>query len=467
MHALHKFREGSLMLSSEHQTQLDAIESEIAKLLEVGSNTQAVERLTLILGSMGELDDYKTLRGALLARRADLKLEDDDEEGAWEDAQKAMNLGWYDAAVHAIGGWAMLHMEQPKIALEQFTKSIELNPERARSYVGRALTHLEDDEYDLAREDLSRAIQIDAEDDTAWGIRAEVGLYLGTAEAALRDIERARKLAPEDADYALLHARLALVRGDFETAKAALNHALKDEDAALEALCLRSHLRLQGGDLKGARADAIRATNAYPDEAFAFVSLASIQLAEDNGALALRAADRAVTLDPTLPDAYLVRAAAHNLVGDKEAQKTDEDRVADEAPELHQFLLGPVADYVDPAAFFPPAPEVPKTKAGAATPAMPGLDPASFGIPGLGGMNPAAMLDQVFDADGNIKPAFKPIMKMALKNAPSLLKTMPPSMLESRGIDPKMLDGVDLDNIDEEQLEAQMKLFYKMMKSQS
>jgi hypothetical protein len=39
-------------------------------------------------------------------------------------------------------------------------------------------------------------------------------------------------------------------------------------------------------------------------------------------------------------------------------------------------------------------------------------------------------------------------------------------MLEQRGIDPKMLDGVDLDNIDEAELEAQMKLFYKMMKSQ-
>lgn len=459
------------MLSTEHQTQFDAIEAEIKKLLEVGSNTQAIERLTLILGSMGELEDYKLLRGALLARRADLKLEEDDEEGAWEDAQKAMNLGWYDAAVHAIGGWAMLHMEQPKIALEQFTKSIQLNPERARSFVGRALTHLEDDEYDLAREDLSRAIQIDAEDDTAWGIRAEVGLYLGTAEAALRDIERARKLAPEDADYALLHARLALVRGDFDTAKSALNHALKDEDAALEALCLRSHLRLQGGDLKGARADAIRATNAYPDEAFAFVSLASIQLAEENGSLALKAAERAVTLDPTLPDAYLVRAAAHHLLEDTEAQKADENRIKDEAPELHQFLLGPVADYVDPAAFFPVAPAAPKMqkapKAAGPAPAMPGLDPSSFGIPGLGGMNPAAMLDQVFDSEGNIKPAFKPIMKMALKNAPSLMKTMPPSMLESRGIDPKMLDGVDLDNIDEEQLEAQMKLFYKMMKSQS
>jgi len=38
-------------------------------------------------------------------------------------------------------------------------------------------------------------------------------------------------------------------------------------------------------------------------------------------------------------------------------------------------------------------------------------------------------------------------------------------MLKKTGIDPNMLDNVDLDNIPEDQLEAQMKLFYKMVKS--
>jgi len=88
----------------------------------------------------------------------------------------------------------------------------------------------------------------------------------------------------------------------------------------------------------------------------------------------------------------------------------------------------------------------------------------SGGIPGLG-INPMSMLDQIFDDDGNIRPTFKPILKMAMKNAPSLLKTVPPGMLDNTGIDPSMLDGVDPDDISEEQLEAQMRLFYKMVKN--
>ena len=55
---------------------------------------------------------------------------------------------------------------------------------------------------------------------------------------------------------------------------------------------------------------------------------------------------------------------------------------------------------------------------------------------------------------------------MALKNAPSILKNMPPSMLKNMGgIDPELLKQVDLDNLSPEDLEAQMKEFAKMMKS--
>lgn len=459
------------MLSQDHQAQLDFIKQEIAQLVRDGSTSSAIERLTMMLGSMGELEDYKPLRGAILALRADLRLDQDDEEGAWDDAQKAMNFGWYDSAVHAIAGWAMLHMEKLDVAREQFTKAIELNAEKARPFVGRALVALEEEDFDGARQDLTRAVQIDPKDDTAWALRAEVGINLGTVESALADIQRARTIAPQDADHALFFARLILTKGDTEAARKALGVAVADEDAALEALCLRSHLNLQAGKVKEARADAIKATNNFPDEAFAFVCLASAQIAEGNGQLALKAAERAVALDPTLADAYIARAAANHLLGNTEARLEDEARFKDEMPELHEFLLGPVSAHIDPAAFFP-APPAPKTKEPSAakpqaTPGIPGMEGMpNFGIPGLGGMNPAAMLDQVFDADGNIKPAFKPIMRMALKNAPSLLKTMPSSMLEQRGIDPKMLDGVDLDNIDEAELEAQMKLFYKMMKSQ-
>jgi hypothetical protein len=95
---------------------------------------------------------------------------------------------------------------------------------------------------------------------------------------------------------------------------------------------------------------------------------------------------------------------------------------------------------------------------------MPGF--GGLGGPGPFGVDPMKMLGQVFDEDGNVRPTFKPILRMAMKNAPALLKTMPPSMLKNMGgIDPDQLENFDPSQLSEEELEAQMRLFYKMVQS--
>ena len=459
------------MLNEDQTKQLEAIDREVTTFVESELYHQAMDRLNLILGSMGELEDYRLLRGALIARRAELHLELDDEGEAWKDAQKAMNLGWYDARVYSIAGWAMYNAEHYETALDQFDKAIALDAERALSFEGRALVYMQLEEWDAARVDLSKSILLDPEDPSAYASRAEVDIHLGALDAAVRDIERARQLASDDRDYAHTHGALLVVRGENKLALDALNVAAHGDDASLESLLLRSILRLSQGDIKGAKEDAMRASNAHNDEAFAFVQLAQVQLADGNAGLALKAAERAVKLDPSLPDSYLARANALQLKGDTEAAVTDFERAESEPLEMLDFIFGPLSEYLDISRFLPQKAEVPSQKA--EKPAQTSSNPFAgmgggfpgMGIPGLGGLNPAAMLDQVFDSEGNIKPAFKPIMRMAMKNAPNLLKTMPDNMLEKSGIDPNMLDNVDLDQIPEEQLEAQMKLFYKMVKS--
>lgn len=456
------------MLTPDQQKQLEAIERELSTFFESELYRQAVERIDLILHSIGELEEYKALRGALHGRRAECFLELEDEDEAWKSAQKAMNLGWYDARVHSIAGWAMYHAEQYETALDQFSRAIALDDKQASAFEGRALVQMQLEDWDGARVDFSRAIQLNPEDASAYANRAEVDIHLDALDSALSSIERARQLDPEDPDYAYTHATLLVVRNDTDGALKALSAALKSEDASLEAILLRSVLRLSDGNVKGAKEDAIRASNTYGDEAFAFVQLSQVQLADGNAALALKAAERAVSLDPSLPDAYLARANALRLKGEKDASDADYARAESEPLEMITFIFGPVADHLD-TSFLEPvaAPEIAEPAPGPAASnpfagfgGMPGM-----GIPGLGGLNPAAMLDQVFDAEGNIKPAFRPIMKMAMKNAPSLLKTMPDAMLKKSGIDPNLLDGVDLDKIPEDQLEAQMKMFYKMVKS--
>lgn len=481
-------------LSEELQQQLDYINGELEPFLADELYHQGISRLDAILQGVPATDeDYRPLRGALCARRAELLLELEEDEEAWEWAQKAMNAGWYDASVYSIAGWAMYHMDEGDRALEQFDNALALDPDREPTLIGRALVHMDAEEWDLARTDLSRAIQLDPEHASAYAMRAEIDIYVGAINAARRDIERARELAPEDPDYALFHARLLTAQ---QTPMAALDvlEETMDDDASLEALLLRSQLHMLAGNLDKARKDAMHASNSFPDEAFAFVVLASIQLAQESTALALKAAERAVKLDPSLPDAYMMRYAALNARGETEKAKEDLERAADEPTELFMFLLGPCYELADMAPFAEgvrdiidrdfqdkaqnddqPDPEAEAPAAGgfAGMGGLSGLKNLAglaggggLGGPGPFGMDPMKMLGQVFDDDGNIRPAFKPIMKMAMKNAPALLKTVPPSMLKNMGdIDPDQLENFDPADLSEEELEAQMRLFYKMVQA--
>lgn len=469
-------------LSDELRQQLDFINGELAQFLDGELYHQGIARLDQILQTVPDDETYRPLRGALFARRAELLLELEDDEEAWEYAQRAMNAGWYDASVYSIAGWAMYNMDELVRALEQFDLALELDPDRHASLNGRALVHMDMEEWDLARTDLSRAIQLDPEDPSAYAMRAEIGIYVGTANTAKRDIEKARDLAPADPDYALLHARLLTALGSPQDARPILEKTIEDEEASLEALLLRAELRLMAGDTDAARKDAMLASNNYPDEAFAFVVLASIQLAQDNAALALKAAERAVKLDPSLPDAYMMRHAAYRARGEEEKAAEDFERAAEEPTELFMFLLGPCYELADMSPFSEgvrdildrdfaqsaqnddqPTPGAQAPPAGG-FPGMPAF--GGLGGPGPFGVDPMKMLGQVFDDQGNVRPAFKPILRMAMKNMPALLKTMPPSMLKNMGgIDPEQLENFDPSQLSEDELEAQLRLFYKMVQS--
>ncbi len=474
----------STQLSDELQKQLDFINGELVQFLDDDLYHQGISRLDQILQTVPDDDTYRPLRGALYARRAEILLDLEEDEEAWDYAQKAMNAGWYDAGVYSIAGWAMYHMDEHERAREQFDHALELDPDRLASLNGRALVHMETDEWDLARTDLSRSIQLDPEDPSAYAMRAEIGIYVGTANAAMRDIEKARELDPEDGDYALFHARLLTAQGTPAAGLAVLEAAIADDDASLEALLLRAELRLMAGNVDGARKDAILASNNFPDEAFAFVVLASIQLAQDNAALALKAAERAVKLDPSLPDAYMMRHAAYRARGEDKKAAEDFERASEEPTELFMFLLGPCYDLADTSPFADGMRDIldrdfaqsarndDKPAPGAQMPPgqMPGLGGlaglAGLGGPGPFGVDPMKMLGQVFDDEGNVRAAFKPILRMAMKNAPALLKTVPPSMLKNMGgLDPEQLENFDPSQLSEEELEAQMRLFYKMVQS--
>lgn len=462
------------MLPEEQRDLYTAIVHEVQPLIDDESHAQAIARIDVILQGIPVDQEHRLLRAAFLAKRGEIKLEAEYYEEAEEDIRHAMHNGMRHPTVWALAGWAQFQMDKPEKAREYFDRVLEANPDEVSALTGRALVLQDLEEPEKARADLTHAIHCDPSDGSLYAMRADVHIQLGELEQAERDLREARDYDPRDPDFALMYGRLMAAMGRSQEALEVVEEALKlDGEPTLEALLLRSHLRLVNGQGDRARADAMSASNRFPDEAFALVQLAQVQLAEGNTALALKAAERAVKLDPSLPDSYLVRGAARRLNGDEEAATEDFQRASQAPAELPMFLFGAAYDALDPQDYHATLfgnlqAQAPQERAAPADAAGGGAGGNPFGgMPGMGGgMDPMRMMGQMFDDEGNLRGPFKPLLKMAMKNAPTILKNMPPGVLKNMGgVDPEMLEQLDLDNLSPDELEAQMKQFYKMMQS--
>ncbi len=451
----------AMALSKEQEQKLEAIHDELEPLRSHGQVRQARTNLDSILANVPETDDYQLLRAALRALRADVDLDMGASDDALADAEAALQAGWRRAEAFDAAGWANYSLERPEAARDYFDRALDRDPDLVSSLMGRALALVDVDELDHARSDLTHAINIEGADAELYALRADVFTRTGKFEQAERDLTQAREL-DDDPDYALQLARLMMVQGRSEEAGEVIDEAVSDDDASLEALLLRSHIHMLGGRNRQARADAIRASNNFPDEAFAFVQLAHVQLASGKGNLALKAAERAVELDPSLSDAYMVRGAARHMRGETSVAQEDFERARQAPAELPMFLLGPCYSVLEATGFQTSMRDMLNRYSetvGAGGEANAGATP-------FGNFDPMSVLGQVFDESGKMKGRFKPFLEMAMKNAPNILKNVPPGLLRNvGGLDPSELEGIDLSKMSSEQIEEQMQKFYQMMQS--
>jgi tetratricopeptide (TPR) repeat protein len=458
---------GSLALSKEQEQQLEAIEAEIEPLRAhqgVGKRTafkKARSSLDSILSNVPAAADYQLLRAALLALSADVYLDLGEPSRAIEDACAAIEGGWRRPNAFDAAGWANYSLDRPEAARDWFNRALEGDPDQISSLMGRALSLVDVGDFDHARSDLTHALKLDGSDAELYALRADVFVQMDKLDQAERDLVQARELAPDEPDYALQLARLLMIQGHSEQAAGVIDDAINTDETALEALLLRSHIHLVSGRNEQARADAIRASNNFPDEAFAFVQLAQVQLTSGKSNLALKAAERAVELDPSLSDSYMVRGLARQTRGETDGAKEDFDRAHQAPAELPMFLLGPCYGTSDKAGFQATMREM-LSRSPEAVPEA-GQHP---GQPPFGNFDPRSLLGEVFDDSGQMKGRFKPLLEMAMKNAPNILKNVPPSLLKNMGgFDPSQLEDIDLSEMSSDQIEAQMRQFYESMQS--
>ena len=216
-------------------------------------------------------------------------------------------LGWFifasddDAAetgpdVQAIldTGATAIAQDDVSVAIEQYTKAIEADPDNADAYARRALAYFQQGNHALALADADSSLELDGSQPIVLALRAKIYQQRGDLPAALADLDAAIELDTTNG----------------------------------ELLEQRGRLHAESGNLDAARNDLLRAIAVQPSAPAYYALGRVLYQAEDYGG-AITAYTQAIELDRSYAEATYNRGLAYEANG----------QIADATDDYHRAVL--------------------------------------------------------------------------------------------------------------------------------
>jgi serine/threonine-protein kinase len=252
---------------------------------------------------------------------ADALLRKDDVDGGLEAAGRAVRIDPESADGHYYLGTARLNRREAGQAIEALRRSLELRDDFARAHhnLGVALSLAGDREGAMA--EYRRSIELDPRESGASVNLAVLLTRTGKIDEAIIELEKAVRIAPEGARlHSQLGAALA-AKGELPRAIEAYRRSLTLEDSPRVRAGLAGVL-LNHGDLDAGLAEATRAAQGAPEDAFVVYTLGTALLKSRRAEEALAPLRKAVALDPKDPEHHLMVGRALDFLHEYEAART-------------------------------------------------------------------------------------------------------------------------------------------------
>ncbi|MFQ5560623.1 MAG: tetratricopeptide repeat protein [Nitrospinota bacterium] len=206
-------------------------------------------------------------------------------------------------AVH----WALYY---PSI-LQFDEKRLEGHSQGAwQSRMAKSIKHFKSGDLKKAFDALSEIT--DAVDDSSFLLyRASLHLTVGQVAKAQSTLDNVLRQTPGDNNALALKAVIAVVQNDRETALAFANKSVEGFPKSAGPYLARSYVFQSGFKLAEARKDVETAVTQYPDNPLAWARLAELRLMFRDLDGALKAAKRAVAIDPGIAKTETVLGFTH------------------------------------------------------------------------------------------------------------------------------------------------------------
>ena len=249
-----------------------------------------------------------------------------------------------------------------QVAIDKFTKAIELDPSFGAAYDARAATRFQMKDYFDAITDCDKVIELMPDDEHAYLIKGASRYYLhdmkaacgilGTAislnpddplardvrgvalvqlrdwDAAAADFSKAIKLNPNDAKAYFGRACAELFLKEYEKSLADVSDAIEllDDTITPDAYGLRAHIKSHLKDHAGAMADANSRIELNQSDASGYLTRATIEVLWDDFPAASNDLQTASGINPTNSEIYLYRGMVEQKQGKLDIALADYNR---------------------------------------------------------------------------------------------------------------------------------------------
>ena len=237
------------------------------------------------------------------------------------------------AALLTDRGALLARLNQPKSAIEDFNRAVQLYPEYPAIYNNRGSTLLT---LGLAREaikDFDRAVVLAPGYVAAYNNRAGARMLLGQIEPAIADFTRAVELAPGTVAALAGRARALIAAKRPEAAVRDMSHALSTDNRFALGYRLRAEARLATDRDAEAIEDLSRAVAFEPGNVEIYLQRGQAYLEADNVAAALKDFARALELAPQSVPALEARALTHVRIDAQAEAEADIARALELSPQ--------------------------------------------------------------------------------------------------------------------------------------
>jgi tetratricopeptide (TPR) repeat protein len=194
-----------------------------------------------------------------------------------------------------------------KDAVDQFTRSLEIDPEYLSSYLERARAYEAMNELQKAADDLQRALSFEQKKESLYYEAARLNYLLSNFDNALELINRSMELKSNYEPAFRLQCLVMLATGDYSGALISINKALALKDSP-ENNFYRGQVSENMKNYNQAESDyskAISKNNKYTE---AYLALASLRIGMNKPEAALENCNAVIAYAPDNQQTYIVRS---------------------------------------------------------------------------------------------------------------------------------------------------------------